>query len=308
VQLLAGTLDVPLGERNALLISAGYAPVYGQRPLGAPELEPVRRALQFIMRQQEPYPALVLDGRWNIVMQNGASRRVFELFRGPAHGDGPINVMRTVFHPNGLRPFVENWEEVAECLMHAMHREVAATGSDGIIRLRDELLAYPDVPSRWRAPDALAPMAPLVSMRLRNGDLSLAFFSTMTLLGTPRDVTLEQLKIECFFPADTATEQFAAACSPRARSRVRSQRGRSAQRNTATETPSTQRARRKRFGGRRGAADAAQPAEQAGPPNLPARLIVTLHARNFCVLCVSVAKLFSVFSVPSVSGARLPLA
>src|SRR5437667_11176028 len=92
VQLLAGRLDVPLGERNALLISAGSAPMYGERPLAAPELEPVRRALQFIMRQQEPYPALVLDGRWNIVMQNGASRRVFELFRRPADGEGPINV------------------------------------------------------------------------------------------------------------------------------------------------------------------------------------------------------------------------
>ena len=83
VQLLAGMLDVPLGERNALLVSAGYAPVYGDRPLGAPELEPVRRALEFILRQQEPYPALVVDGQWNIVMRNGASRRIFEQFRGP---------------------------------------------------------------------------------------------------------------------------------------------------------------------------------------------------------------------------------
>src|SRR5439155_17845933 len=83
VQLLAGMLDVPLGERNALLVSAGYAPIYGERPLGAPELEPVRRALQFILRQQEPYPALVVDGQWNVVMRNAASRRIFELFRGP---------------------------------------------------------------------------------------------------------------------------------------------------------------------------------------------------------------------------------
>jgi transcriptional regulator with XRE-family HTH domain len=209
VQLLAGMLDVPLGERNALLMSAGYAPIYGERPLGAPELEPVRRALEFIMRQQEPYPALVLDGQWNIVMRNGASRRIFDLFRGPSRDDEPINVMRTLFHPNGLRPFVTNWEEVAECLMHAVHREVAATGADAVVRLRDELLAYPGVPSRWRAADTLAPMPPLVSMHLRKGDLSLAFFGMITLLGTPRDVTLQQLKIECFFPADAVTEQIA---------------------------------------------------------------------------------------------------
>ena len=124
VQLLTGMLDVPLGERNALLVSAGYAPMYGERPLGAPELEPVRRALQFIMRQQEPYPALVLDGHWNIVMRNEASRRIFELFVGPTPEDRTINVMRAVFDPRGLRPFIVNWEEMAECLMHAVHREV----------------------------------------------------------------------------------------------------------------------------------------------------------------------------------------
>jgi len=207
VQLLAGMLDVPLGERNALLMSAGYAPIYGERPLGAPELEPVRRALEFIMRQQEPYPALVLDGQWNMVMRNVASKRIFDLFRGPSRDDEPINVMRTVFHPNGLRPFVVNWEQVAECLMHAVHREVAATGADAVVRLRDELLAYPGVPSRWRAAEALAPMPPLVSMQLRKGDLSLAFFSMITMLGTPRAVTLQQLKIECFFQLTQAPKR-----------------------------------------------------------------------------------------------------
>src|SRR3989449_2286240 len=81
VQLLTGMLDVPLGERNALLVAAGYAPAYGDRPLGAPDLEPVRRALEYILRQQEPFPALVLDGLWNVVMANDAARRIFDLFR-----------------------------------------------------------------------------------------------------------------------------------------------------------------------------------------------------------------------------------
>jgi hypothetical protein len=93
--------------------------------------------------------------------------------------------------------------------MYTVHREVATTGSDAVTRLRDELLAYPGVPPRWRTPDAVAPMAPLVSMQLRKGDLSLSFFSMITMLGTPRDVTLQELKIECFFPADAITEQFA---------------------------------------------------------------------------------------------------
>jgi transcription regulator MmyB-like protein len=209
VHLLAGMLDVPLGERNALLISAGYAPIYGERPLGSPELEPVRRALEFVLRQQEPYPALVIDGGWNIVMRNAASRRIFELFKGPARGDGPVNVMRTVFDPGRLRPFIDNWEEVAQCLMHSIHREVALTGSEAVVRLRDEMLDYPGVPARWRAAEELCPKEPLVTMRLRRSDLSLAFFSMITTLGTPRDVTLQALKIECFFPADAATEQIA---------------------------------------------------------------------------------------------------
>jgi transcriptional regulator with XRE-family HTH domain len=147
VQLLAGMLDVPLAERNMLLVSAGYAPIYGDRPLGAPELEPVRRSLQFILTQQEPFPALVLDGQWNVVMRNDAARRTFELFRGPLER---VNVMRSVFDPNAIRPFIVNWEELAECLMHSLNREVAATGSEGVVRLRDEPLAYPGVPPRWR--------------------------------------------------------------------------------------------------------------------------------------------------------------
>jgi transcriptional regulator with XRE-family HTH domain len=214
VQLLAGMLDVPLGDRNALLVSAGYAPAYGERPLTAPELEPVRRALQFTLRQQEPFPALVVDGEWNIVMKNEGATRVFDLFTVPDCDDdcafgGPVNVMRTVFHPKGLRRYIVNWEELAGCLVHSLHRHVADTGSDAMARLRDELLAYPGVPSRWSVPDPTIAMPPLVSMHLRKDDLSLTFFSMITTLGTPRDVTLQQLKIECFFPADAVTEQTA---------------------------------------------------------------------------------------------------
>jgi len=210
VQLLAGMLDVPLGDRNALLVSAGYAPAYGERPLSAPELEPVRRALEFTLHQQEPFPALVVDGEWNIVMRNEGAARIFDLFVTRDCGDAEVpNVMRTVFCPEGIRRYIVNWEELAECLVHSLHRQVAATGNDAMARLRDELLAYPGVPSRWSVPDPTVAMPPLVSMQLKKDDLSLTFFSMITTLGTPRDVTLQQLKIECFFPADAATEQTA---------------------------------------------------------------------------------------------------
>jgi transcriptional regulator with XRE-family HTH domain len=204
VQLLTGMLDVPLGERNALLVAAGYAPMYGERPLGAPELAPVRRALEFILRQQEPFPALVLDGEWNVVMHNDAAMRVFEPFK---NGAKTANVMKKVFDPQALRPFIVNWHEIAACLMHSVHREVATTGSESLVKLRDELLSYPGVPERWRTPDAVTPVDPLVAMHLRKGDASMSFFSTITQFATPRDITLQQLKIECFFPADASTEQ-----------------------------------------------------------------------------------------------------
>jgi transcriptional regulator with XRE-family HTH domain len=215
VQLLTGMLDVPLGERNALLVAAGYAPAYGDRSLTAPDLEPVRRALEFILRQQEPFPALVLDGEWNIVMHNDAASRVFEPFRATLQTP---NVMRKVFDPDGIRPFIVNWPCIAECMMQSLHREVAATGSESVVRLRDELLAYPGVPARWRTPDALASLPPLIAMQLRKGDMAMAFFSTITVFATPRDVMLQNLKIECFFPADASTEQtarrLAAAAQP----------------------------------------------------------------------------------------------
>src|SRR5258705_13950027 len=104
-------LDVPLGDRNALLVSAGYAPAYGERPLSAPELEPVRRALEFTLHQQEPFPALVVDGEWNIVMRNEGAARIFDLFgtRGCDDQEAP-NGMRTVFRPEGIRRYIVNWE------------------------------------------------------------------------------------------------------------------------------------------------------------------------------------------------------
>ena len=170
----------------------------------------MRRALNFTLRQQEPFPALVVDGEWNVVMRNEGAARIFDLFDDrDCGGDETVNVMRKVFRPDSLRRYIVNWEELAGCLVHSLHRQVAATGSEAMAGLRDELLAYPGVPSRWSVPDPTIAMPPLVSMHLQKGDLSLTFFSMITTLGTPRDVTLQQLKIECFFPADAATEHVA---------------------------------------------------------------------------------------------------
>jgi transcriptional regulator with XRE-family HTH domain len=209
VERLGAVLDVPLGDRNVLLLAAGFAPLYGERDLGAPELEPVRRALDFILRQQEPYPALVIDPLWNVVMRNAAADRIFGLFRAQERlpRAQAVNALHSTFHPHGIRRFIENWEEFAGALIQGVHRDAAF--SVAAARLRDELLAYPDVPSGWKAPELMNGAPPLLTMRLRKDDLSLAFFSTMTTLANPRDLTLAQLRIECFHPADLQTERTA---------------------------------------------------------------------------------------------------
>lgn len=211
VHLLANVLDVSLSDRNAMLLAAGYAPAYGERNLGALELEHVRRALDFILRQQEPYPAIVVDGEWNTVMRNEAARRIFGLFLEAAALDQEHarNAMHMVCHPEGLRQFIVNWEEFAGPLIQTIHREAAGGTNVHAARLRDELLAHPGMPPRWKIPDPRAPVPPVLTMRLKKDDLSLAFFSTLTTLATPRDVMLEQLRIECFYPADRATEETA---------------------------------------------------------------------------------------------------
>jgi transcriptional regulator with XRE-family HTH domain len=213
VLLLASVLDVPLRDQNVLLTAAGYAPIYRESALGAPELTQVRRAFRFMLAQQEPYPALVVDRHWNLLMQNEGAARLFALFLDPeaaAQVPGPPNVVRTTFHPQGLRRYIVNWEAIAGPLIQQIHREaVGGIRDDGTRRLLEEVLSYPGVPTRWRSPDPTAQSAPFLPVILRKGDLSLRFFSTIATLGTPQDITLQELRVECFFPGDEATEELA---------------------------------------------------------------------------------------------------
>lgn len=212
VILLCGVLDVPLRERNELLLTAGFAPVYAETPIDAPELGGVRTALRAILRQQEPFPAVVMNRHWDIVQTNQAAPRFFGLFLGERAAAGPANVVRLMFDPDGLRPFVTNWEAVAQGLVQRVRREaVGGAGDAGARRLLDEVLAYPDVPERLRRPGVGVPSVPVIPVCFRKGDASFDFFSTVTTLGTPQDVALQELRIECFFPADDATEQRARA-------------------------------------------------------------------------------------------------
>ena len=207
--LLARTLEVPLRGRNELLTTAGYAPIYHETALEAPEMAQARRAFDFMLRQQEPYPAIVLDRHWNILKTNQAMGRVMGLFLEPGAIEslGPPNAMRLSYHPQGLRPFIANWEAVAAAFIQWLHRDFLRTGDAETRRLLDELLSYPDVPRRWQSLDLDASTAPFLVIDLVKGDTRLQFFTLLASLGTPYDITLHELRIECFFPADEATEQ-----------------------------------------------------------------------------------------------------
>ena len=212
VLLLARTLDVPLRDRNDLLVAAGYAPVYRKTDLDSPAMAHGRRALDFILRQQEPYPALVLDRHWNVLQVNAGSARVQAHFLDATAvaALGPPNAMRLMFHPHAFRPFIVNWEATAASLIQWLHRDVMSRFADAELRrLLEELLAYPDVPAHWRTLDLDASTAPFLAIDFSRGDVSLRFFTTLASLGTPHDITLQELRVESFFPADEATEELA---------------------------------------------------------------------------------------------------
>ncbi|HEY3056260.1 MAG TPA: helix-turn-helix transcriptional regulator [Thermoanaerobaculia bacterium] len=209
ILMLARVLDVPLRDRNDLLMAAGYAAMYRATDLDSPALEQARRALDFMLRQQEPYPAIVVDRCWTILKANGGAGRLVEAFADTAAAsEWGGNAMRLMFHPRGFRPHIVNWEAMAAALIQWLHRDVlAGLGGDDTRRLLDELLSYPGVPPRWRTLDLDVSTAPFLAIEFRKGDLELRFFSTLTSLGTPHDITLQELRIEAFFPADAATEE-----------------------------------------------------------------------------------------------------
>jgi transcriptional regulator with XRE-family HTH domain len=211
VLLLASVLEVPLRERNGLLLAAGFAPVYAETSLDQPPLAPVRAALEAILRQQEPFPAVVMNRRWDILQTNQAAKRFFSflLDGGEARADSSVrpNVLRLMFDPAGLRPHVTNWEDVAAALLQRVHREaIGGIKDEATTLLLAELLAYPGVPGRLRRPDLQSPQLPVISVQFSRHGRAFNFFSTVTTLGTAQDITLQELRIECFFPGDVDTE------------------------------------------------------------------------------------------------------
>lgn len=208
VLALARALEVPLRSRNELLTAAGFAPLYRETPWEAPAMAQVRRAVDFILAQQEPFPAVVLDRHWNILLANKAMGWLTQQLLTPpeAAEAGAPNIMRLTYHPRGLRNWIVNWEETASAYIQWLHRDYLRTGDAQTKKLLDELLAYPEIPRRWLDLDLDASTLPFLAMEFRKGDLALRFFTTIASLGTPYDITLHELRVECFFPADAGTD------------------------------------------------------------------------------------------------------
>lgn len=203
---LAEQLDVPLRERNSLLTAAGFAPLYRETELTAPEMAQARAAIELIL-QRHPYPAIAVDRRWDLVDANAQALALVEGI-DPSLLDPPLNVYRVSVHPNGLRDRLENFDEYADHLLSRLQHQVAVSADADLVELLDEIrsLVGRDHP-RVHVP----PSQVLLPMRLRVGDRVLSFMSTISVFGTPVDITLAELAIEMFFPADAETAAYLSA-------------------------------------------------------------------------------------------------
>jgi transcriptional regulator with XRE-family HTH domain len=203
---LGEQLDVPLRARNRLLLAAGFAPAFVERSLDDPALDAARRAVERVLEGHEPYPALAVDRHWTLLAANGA---VAPLLAGasPSLLRPPVNVLRLSLHPDGLAPRIVNLPQWRAHLLERLSRQVDATADPVLVELHDELRSYPA-----HHPRTVPPSAPddggagiFVPLRLATDDGVLSLISTTTVFGSPMDVMLEELALECFFPADAAT-------------------------------------------------------------------------------------------------------
>lgn len=218
VLMLCDALRVPPRERNALLLAAGYAPIYRETPLEDPQMAPVLATLVLILRRQEPFPAVVFDRGWDIVMANAAYARIVARTRANGHGalapfaltSRPrLNLLRLLCDPAGFRAQVANWEAVAAEVLARVRREIAGDRDPARRALLQEIQSYPGVPANEPDPDRAPDL--LVPVELRDGDRTLRLLSTIATLGTALDITLQELRIELFYPADEETDRLVRA-------------------------------------------------------------------------------------------------
>jgi transcriptional regulator with XRE-family HTH domain len=206
---LAEWLDIPLRERNAMLLAAGYAPMFPERPLADPSMQAARGAIERVLAGHEPYPALAVDRHWTLVMANAAVPHLLAGVEEAALLQPPVNVLRLSLHPGGLAPRIVNLGQWRAHLLARLHRQIEASGDPVLRDLYDELRAYPEENGDPETEDAddyeFAGIA--VPLRFMTPAGTLSFISTTTVFGTPVDLTLAELALEAFFPADAASAE-----------------------------------------------------------------------------------------------------
>jgi len=208
---LCEELEVPLRERNRLLLAAGYAPLYRETPLDSGELAPVRQALRRILRVHEPFPALVVNVRWELVLANGPALQFLGDDVAPWLREAPVNVVRVSLHPEGLAPRIANFAEYSAHMLHRLRRQLEVTRDPGLAALYDEVRGYPGVVETPVAPNPAEMLFVPLVLRMAGG-AEQTFFSTVATFGTALDVTVAELAIESFYPADA--EVLAQAAGP----------------------------------------------------------------------------------------------
>lgn len=212
---LGSALDAPLREQNSLLMAAGYAPVFRERQLSDPELREVFDGLKLMLHQFEPCPAIAVDHCWNLILSNEVAMRFFGEF---VHideiwhrisPDQPRNILRLMFHPEGLRPYMRNWETVARTTLDRARRELAgAIENDELAAIIGEISSYELFPTGWQLPDWEKPAPPVMPIEFEKDGVKLSFYNLIATFGTPQDVTLQELYVETFMPVDQATQDY----------------------------------------------------------------------------------------------------
>ncbi len=213
---LAEALDLGLADRNDWLIAAGFAPIYAQRAIEAPDMTPVREALARMLRHHEPFPAMVIDRAWNLVIANEATQRMIAtvaMLGGTTEdalwrtvcGDGPRNMIRMSLHPDGLRRYVVNADEVVVAILSRLAQE--ALDHPPSARLREVVMAYPGMAAAARNVDVTARLSPVLATHFRIAGQDLRLFAMLSRFDMPRDLTAEDLRVETLYPADETSER-----------------------------------------------------------------------------------------------------
>ena len=206
---IAEALEIPYRDRNSLLLAAGYAPMYEDAGWDEQELRSVTKALNRMLQQHEPYPAIVMDRYWTVLQTNTAAPRFFNSFVDLSARPQPLNLLHLMFDPAGMRPFVANWEEVARTLIQRVYREsVGRVIDEKSHDLISALLAYPGTKPEWRTPKAQRTPSdlPVVPIRFMKDGETLSYFSMLTTLAAPQTIATQELRIESMFPMDEDTE------------------------------------------------------------------------------------------------------